>query len=121
MLNVAAFLVVVIGVAHSVLGERYILMRLFRRPDLPQLFGGTAFVTGTLRFAWHLTTVAWFALAAVLVQLQSGSAAKGMAVSIGAALLVSAAIAFLFTRGRHLVWPVFLLAGGLCLWWAMRG
>jgi len=42
-LYLCAILTVAIGVAHSYLGERYILIRLFRRPDLPQLFGGTEF------------------------------------------------------------------------------
>lgn len=55
MLYLAALLVLATGIAHSYLGERYILIRLFRRSDLPKLFGGTAFTVGTLRFAWHLT------------------------------------------------------------------
>lgn len=51
MLLIAAILVVLTGIAHSYLGERYILVRLFRREGLPRLFGGTAFTVGTLRFA----------------------------------------------------------------------
>jgi hypothetical protein len=35
--------------------RKYILIRLFRRDDLPKLFGGTEFTVRTLRFAWHLT------------------------------------------------------------------
>ncbi|MBK7012660.1 MAG: hypothetical protein IPH43_08315 [Xanthomonadales bacterium] len=59
MLQIAALLIALLGLAHSVLGERYILVRLFRR-DLPKLFGGTRFTRNTLRFAWHLTTMfAW--------------------------------------------------------------
>jgi hypothetical protein len=64
MLVAAAVLMFLLGLAHSVLGERYLLIRLFRRPDLPTLFGGTAFTTQTLRFAWHLTTVIAWGLAA---------------------------------------------------------
>ena len=56
---IAAALAVLLGVAHSYLGERYILTRLFRRGDLPRLFGGVEFTQQTLRFAWHLTSVAW--------------------------------------------------------------
>lgn len=37
LLYLAAGLVVALGAAHSVLGERYILTRLFRRSDLPRL------------------------------------------------------------------------------------
>ena len=46
----AAVLAVLLSLAHSYLGERYILMRLFRRDDLPKLLGGTDFTTRTLRF-----------------------------------------------------------------------
>ena len=34
----AAFLIVGIGIAHSWLGERYIISRILRRSDLPTLF-----------------------------------------------------------------------------------
>jgi hypothetical protein len=55
----AAGLCIAIGLAHSVLGERYILIRFFRRTDLPKLFRGAELTIRTLRFAWHLTTIAW--------------------------------------------------------------
>ena len=42
-LTIAAILLVSIGFAHSYLGERYILIRLFRRSDLPKLLGSDAF------------------------------------------------------------------------------
>lgn len=65
----AAFLAFAVGAAHSWLGERYILMRLFRRDNLPHLFGGPEFTVRTLRFAWHLTSVAWWGFGAILVLL----------------------------------------------------
>ncbi len=61
LLYIGALLAIGIGIAHSYLGERYILIRLFRRDDLPKLFGGPEFTIQTLRFAWHLTTIAWWA------------------------------------------------------------
>jgi hypothetical protein len=64
----AAVLLVAIGAAHSYLGERYILIRLFRlfRRDLPKLFGSDWFTKRTLRFAWHITTVMFWGFAALL-------------------------------------------------------
>ena len=56
-LGLAALLAVLLAVAHSSLGERFILIRLLRRQDLPRLFGSDRFTRGTLRFAWHLTSV----------------------------------------------------------------
>ncbi|GAA3930276.1 hypothetical protein [Luteimonas lutimaris] len=72
LLYLAAVLAVALGAAHSVLGERYILIRLFRRNDLPKLFGSSEFTIRTLRFAWHVTTVAWFGFAALLVHAGRG-------------------------------------------------
>lgn len=45
LVEVSALLLFAVGIVHSVLGERYILLRLFRRTDLPKLFGGTEFTT----------------------------------------------------------------------------
>lgn len=67
MLASAAILCVLIGVAHSYLGERYILIRLFRKTPLPHLFGNDFFTKQTLRFAWHITTIAWWGFAFLLL------------------------------------------------------
>ena len=50
MILLAAVLMFVTGIAHSWLGERYTLIRLFKTGGLPKIFGSTAFTTGTLRF-----------------------------------------------------------------------
>ncbi len=63
----AALLYFALGLAHSALGEKYILTRLFRRADLPNLFGSPEFTVRTLRFAWHVTTVAWFGFGVLLL------------------------------------------------------
>lgn len=103
------------------LGERYILIRLLRREDsLPKVLGRTAFTAGTLRFAWHLTTVAWWALAYLVFALGHGPVGRDeLLLVIGITALVSAVFPLVFTRGRHLSWVVFLLVGGLVL--AARG
>jgi len=114
---VAACLCVALGLAHSFLGERYILTRLFRRTDLPRLFGGTEFTMRTLRFAWHLTSVAWWGSAALFFYLAQGPISSATVASILAAVfLVSASITFFASHGRHLAWPVFLLVGLIALY-----
>ena len=121
MLHAAALLLVVLCLAHSLLGERYILMRLFRRSELlPKLLGGTAFTKNTLRFVWHLVTVMGLGFALVLLQLAGGASAGQIATLIGAALLVSGVLPLVMTRGRHLSWIGLLGAGALCLAWAAR-
>jgi hypothetical protein len=114
MLLLAAALIFLTGAAHSYLGERYILIRLFRREDLPRLFGGTAFTIGTLRFAWHLTTVAWWGFAYVAFIASQGPVSTDQVLAtVGGVALVSAAFPLYFTRGRHLSWIVFLIVGVL--------
>ena len=115
MLIVAAALCVLIGVIHSYLGERFILIRLFRRP-LPPLFGDDWFTKQTLRFAWHITTVAWCGFAAILVSLNAGSADRHqLLVLIGATFGTTALLALLASRGKHLSWIVFGAIAALCV------
>jgi len=116
-LVLAAFLALAIGLAHSILGERYILIRLFRREDLPKLFGSDWFTRRTLRFAWHLTSVAWWGFAVLLFLLAQESTVSGPAALrvIAAVFLTSALIAAGASNGRHLAWLVFLVIGALAL------
>jgi hypothetical protein len=119
LLIVAAVLVVAIGLAHSWLGERHLIRRLLRRDDLPRLFGDDSFTRQTVRFAWHLTTVAWLGLAAVLIVV--GGALPGIPVgsalvfAVAQTFVLSAALAVLLTRARHLSWVVFVAIAALCL------
>ncbi len=109
LLYLAAFLIVLVGVAHSYLGERYILMRLFRRGDLPKLFGGTEFTKNTLRFAWHVTTVAWLGFSCILIYMAYGHASQNTIINIiGLTFAVHFLIALIASKGKHLSWLVFL-------------
>lgn len=117
-LFIAAALLVVIAAAHSYLGERYILIRLFRRQDLPKIRGSETFTKNTLRFAWHITSIAWLGFAAILVALaRQPVQAAAVARITGATFLVSAAVSGIASKGRHYSWIVFL-AIGLLAWFA---
>ena len=120
-LSLAAFLLVAIGLAHSYLGERYLLVRLLRRGDLPRLLGSVEFTAQVLRFAWHITTVAWWGFAAILLHLARGPlSAQVVAALIGLTFVTTGLIALIGSRGRHLSWPIFLLIGALALWAGAR-
>lgn len=119
MLYLAALLVFALGVAHSILGERYILIRLFRRHDLPELFGSSWFTTRTLRFAWHITSLTWFGIAALLWQLARGALTPAATAQIiGITSIACGILPIAFTRGKHLSWMVFFSVGALALWWS---
>jgi len=111
MLFVGAGLAFLIGLIHSGLGERYILARLLRRDDLPRLFGDDWFTKRTLRFAWHLTTIAWWGLGFVLLVYATSDVETARPLvlkTIAVTFIISAVISAGFTRGRHLSWIVFL-------------
>lgn len=99
---IAFSLLIVTAIAHSVLGEISIIGPLSRdggwRIDLPRWA-----TVRILRFAWHLTTMAWVGLAAIVVGASVG-------VTFGIVCLASALLIFFTLRG-HLAWPLFLAAG----------
>ena len=116
-LYLAAFLAVAVGIAHSYLGENYILVRLFQRDDLPKLFGSSKFTIRTLRFAWHLTTMAWWGFAAILIVLANQPVdSSTIGLVIGCTFLVHFAIALVGSRGRHFSWLIFLSIGILTIY-----
>ena len=111
LLIIGAILVVLIGAAHSYLGEQYILVRLFRRSDLPQLFGSDTFTKQTLRFAWHLTTIAWIGFASVVligVVVPSSEQLSAILKAISSTFFISSIVTLVTSKGRHFAWIVFL-------------
>ncbi|MEQ9500796.1 MAG: DUF3995 domain-containing protein [Deltaproteobacteria bacterium] len=101
----AALIVSVVALLHSVLGERYLIGPLIR--DMPRGPLSLPFARRTARAAWHLTTLALWALAAGLVWPQATT-------SIFGATMLTAAVALgLWTRGAHFAWPLFAAAGTL--------
>jgi hypothetical protein len=109
MLTAAAILTIVLGLAHSILGERFILVRLFRRENLPKLAGGAEFTRQTLRLAWHITTVMAFGFAALLLVPDSRTAADIIAVT----MLLCGLTSLIVSRGKHLSRIVFFAIAAL--------
>ena len=109
MLLTGTILLLTIGVIHSYLGEKYILIRLFRRTDLPKLLGSDWFTKRVLRFAWHLTTLAWWGFAAILYVLSNPNVnvQHEILIIIAVVFALSGVVSLLFTRGKHLSWLFF--------------
>ena len=96
-----------LAVLHSLLGERKLLRPLFAA-GLPQgaLPLGRAFTERTLRFTWHLLSVAWVSLAALV------AGAVGLAFTfVGPLLPDSSAAALVVCLVRQIAWALFTLAG----------
>jgi hypothetical protein len=114
LLLIAAAITLFIAAMHSYLGERRFLPRLLASADLPRLQGNPALARSILRWAWHLTSVAWVALALLLMALgRIPGELRALPVAIIAACLaLSGLVCLVTTRGRHVAWPLFMLAAG---------
>ena len=123
MLQTAALLLLLIGLVHSYLGERYILIRLFRSGKVPHLFGSDTFPKGTLRFAWHMTTFAWWGFAYLLLAIayDPGELQQSVLRAVVTVFLLTGLLAFGFTRGRHLSWLVFWAVAGMAYYASLAG
>jgi hypothetical protein len=112
-----AGLLFALGVLHSLLGERYVLRPLLVG-DLPPFMGRPGGVRGVLRVSWHLLSVAWWGVGAVLAY---AAAAGPDAVGAGALRILAGtvgatgAIILVASRGRHPAW-VGLGVAAVCAW-----
>jgi hypothetical protein len=120
----AGVLAVVVGLVHSVLGERLIFRRM-RVQGLIPTNGGRVIGEGHVRIlwaSWHVLTVFGWCFAALLFWLSLSTAAAGQAYvadaiagAITAAMLLGAALVFVGTKARHPGW-VGLLGVAVLTW-----
>ena len=111
-LLIAALIAFLLGVAHSGLGEKYIV----RRVQVP---GGleakrATFMKQVIWFGWHLTSVLFFGFGALLLNMALGTrsvlSAKAL---IGWTFAVCALLSLISTRGKHFSWVLFGAIAGL--------
>lgn len=118
----AAVLLVAIGLVHSWLGERRLIGPLLAPATRTGLLEKSVFARRVLRFAWHLTTLTWVGIAAVLTMLARGPLeASGRATLWALAVTMAATgLVILWTgRGRHWAWPVFVAIAACSAYAAM--
>lgn len=115
----AAALAVFIGLVHSILGEWKLIGPLTHPAKRTGLLARSDFGRNVLRFAWHITTLAWWGMGAALLAAALAPPEQALRLAV-----IALAVTFLLTgllilavgRGRHLAWPVFLAIGGLGLY-----
>ena len=120
MLILAAVLTLGVGALHSIVGERRLIQPMLAWPDFPRLFGSQELARRTVRLAWHLTTLIWIALAAVMVVIEIDPSQSRRSFLLAMAILfgLSAALPLIFSRGKHRSW-VFFLPIAVLTWAAM--
>ncbi|HTD25113.1 MAG TPA: hypothetical protein VK738_20865 [Terriglobales bacterium] len=107
LLFVAAILTFLLGAVHSALGERLIIRRLLGL-ELPKLAGSSRMMRRSVWFAWHLTTVLMWGMAALLLNMSLGTSSFVSARTIIGCIFVACAVLSLgATRGKHFSWVIF--------------
>lgn len=111
LLLAAALLLVVTAAVHSVAGEKRLIGPVLRRHEGILKSPLARFI---LRFAWHITSVAWAVIALILAALVLDPAAVRWwaAAGTGATFTTIGVFTALSSRGRHIGWP-FLVGIGL--------
>ena len=116
-LLVSGILTILMGVAHSVMGELLIIHPLQKNDTLPAVRGSVRHTKRTLRFTWHITSVFGFGVAAVLFRLSTIQSFQADHIFIIRAIAVTFFISFLVSligaRGKHASWLVFLITAVL--------
>jgi hypothetical protein len=109
VLIVAALGAVGIGLVHSMLGEQGIVKPILKRMDWAGVPPDADFLNRTVRFAWHITTLAWIGLAVILLAPLLGMEGQQAfaPLTIAATFLVTGIVALVASKGRHLAWIVF--------------
>ena len=113
LLATAAFLAASLAVTHSWLGEKWIIQPVLAMENMPALFGSRRGMKKILRFAWHLTSVLFLCMGAVLLHYSVGEPDKRVLFIITVTYLISAVMTLIVSRGRHYAWVVFLIIGVL--------
>jgi len=110
MLLIAALLTILVSAMHSVLGGRRLIAPILRMEGLPAILGSLNNTRLTLLVGWHIASLTWLGLAAMLVYLHftPDHAAQAFLWMVAAIFAISGVAALVLTRGAHLSWVLFL-------------
>lgn len=107
----------ILAVGHSAAGEKMVLGPMFRARGNATL--DNALGRSVIRFAWHLTSLMWLLLAALVYFLAFGS--EGAQVPafriVGVVFGLMGIYAAVMSRGRFVPWVIMLLTG-VAFWFA---
>lgn len=110
MIETSAVFLVLVGVMHSVLGQRNLISLLLAWEDFPVVLGSQRNGRLTLWFGWHALTLFWWAQAYVLWRIADDPNRAGLATLVSWAVACAAigATALVVSKAKHLSWVFFL-------------
>lgn len=112
---IAACVLILLGVAHAVLGEKLLIIPLTKEKSV-DLFKKKPFTKNVIRFAWHITSISWWGMALVIIDLAGVENPPLFSVhALAGTSLVTGLIVLIFSRGFHPAWIFFFVTAG-CLW-----
>src|SRR6185369_5577944 len=111
-LMIGSITISLLAALHSYVGEIRLLGPLLRKNDLPLLGDSMNYTRVIIRWAWHLTSLAWFGFGAIFLGLtQVAEIERRVPLLILTGFLaLSGIIVLIVTRGRHPAWIFFLTA-----------
>jgi len=109
----AAVATLVTAFTHSYAGERRLIGPLVRSNAGIM---SRALAKQVVRFAWHLTTLLWLGQALLLLRQASASSIdRGLIGGVGILYVAAGLFDAVFTRGRHIGWPLLTAIGAFAL------
>lgn len=117
-LLLAGSFLVGLGLVHSWLGEVKLIGPLLSPAGRAGMLVHSRFARDVLRFAWHLTSLAWWGMGisvALLAAPFSVDPRLALLAGTGVTCLITGVLILVIGRGRHLAWPAFL-AAAFCCW-----
>ena len=114
LLFLSAALTVITSLVHSIVGERRLIGPITRLRDGVL---SNVLARQVLRFAWHFTSALGMvaALALYLAATDPSAIDRRLIVLIGLVLAGSGLIDAIYTRGKHIGWPLLTTAGATAL------
>jgi len=112
-LLLSACLLIVLSIAHSIMGELIIIGPIQRSQQLPAVRGDIAFTKQTLRLTWHITALMGLGIASIMLYYATFEMLKMDQVFVlaffGFTFVLCFFVAFAGSKAKHPAWIVFFL------------
>lgn len=109
MLIAAAFLLALMAVFHTLVGEKFVLQPINANNNLPKMWDSRTFTFRTIQATWHLVSVLWLGLAGYLIALELAPMHAGdyALIIFGVIFGGLAIVPLVWESGKHKSWIPF--------------
>lgn len=112
---IVAVVLFMLGIAHSAFGEKLLLIPIAKEKSV-DLFKQKPYMINVMRFAWHITSIAWWGMALIIFDFAKVENPLIFSVhALAGTFTLTGIIILAFSKGLHPAWFFFLAIAG-CLW-----